>query len=384
LLTWLAGFAGSAFALWQGGLGAPQSVPLPISGFILALAVIEAGVAGLYFAYIGRGIPYPVYLAVLILVFFFNPAVCALGAYYLAELARGIARGGGGLAGGALELAPGHAAGPPALAAMLLLAPLLLVLLAWKEQGRALVVKKFTIPTPYPAEPLTLVFASDFHLGNYFPQKRLHAILAAIAASDPDYVLLGGDLIEYHHKELDACGWFLSELAARGNVLAVIGNHDYFGNADIVEAKLRAYGFTVLRDAIFTLKNGVPLLGARDFLWEGSVHRSFADLPDGKPALLLSHNPDLALHLNAGDRSKVFAAISGHTHGGQICLPGIGAVFMPGDRRFAPGWNRVGSNPLPVLLSAGAGHTGLPARLNCPPDILVIELRGQGTDGDTR
>jgi hypothetical protein len=98
-----------------------------------------------------------------------------------------------------------------------------------------------------------------------------------------------------------------------------------------------------------------------------------------EPIVLLCHAPDYANFLLDDPASKsVHLMLSGHTHGGQIRLPMIGPLYLPGwGRRYVEGWFHLGGwwNPLRLYVNRGIGTVGVPFRLNCPPEITLFTLR---------
>jgi predicted MPP superfamily phosphohydrolase len=93
--------------------------------------------------------------------------------------------------------------------------------------------------------------------------------------------------------------------------------------------------------------------------------------PRNAPAILLMHEPDFA-DTAAKDR-RVALQLSGHTHGGQVCLPGLGALITPRwGRKYIAGWYRIGA--LQLYVNRGIGCTGLPVRFACPPEVTELTL----------
>src|SRR5262249_24297196 len=122
---------------------------------------------------------------------------------------------------------------------------------------------------------------------------------------------------------------------------------------------------------------GLAVCGVGD-LWEDDqdYERALDDLPEEMPRLLLSHNPDVAEEksfIRSGLRVDLM--LSGHTHGGQIWVPGFGTPIVPSryGQKYAGGWG--GGPPGPVFVSRGLGLSMLPLRRGVTPEIAVLELR---------
>jgi predicted MPP superfamily phosphohydrolase len=169
---------------------------------------------------------------------------------------------------------------------------------------------------------------------------------------------------------------FLRELDTPDGVVAVLGNHDYYFDAEAVTRWLEAWNVRVLRNASIEIVRGgerLALVGLEDAK-EGTIDasRALGGVSPAVPRLVLSHNPDGVLCL-AG--AHVDAVLAGHTHGGQIVLPLVGAPI-----RFcricgphhARGW--VPNDHAPLYVSSGVGGM-VPLRVNVPPEIVVATLR---------
>jgi hypothetical protein len=224
---------------------------------------------------------------------------------------------------------------------------------------------------------LTVVHVSDLHIRGLGSRER-HAI-DRINASRPDLILISGDLTGRGCRPGDL-QTFLGALRSRHGKFLVWGNHDYHG-----EAPAAAWGPSAVRRGGFTLLNnesravGVPgarlrIAGLDDpVTGRDSLRAAMSRVSRRDLCILLSHSPEIVRSLGNWDVDMVFA---GHTHGGQIRLPGIGPLWVPyGTRDYVEGWFTVqGSARLHV--SQGLGWSYVPARLLCRPRIDVITLRG--------
>src|SRR4051794_38533028 len=122
---------------------------------------------------------------------------------------------------------------------------------------------------------------------------------------------------------------------------------------------------------------GLAICGVAD-LWESRPDYELAlgGLPADMPRLLLSHNPDVAEEprfVRSGLRVDLM--VSGHTHGGQIWVPGLGTPMVPSryGQKYVQGW--VEGPVCPVFVCRGVGMSGLPVRFGVPPEIAVLELQ---------
>jgi predicted MPP superfamily phosphohydrolase len=156
---------------------------------------------------------------------------------------------------------------------------------------------------------------------------------------------------------------------------AVLGNHDYWVDAEVVRKMLVSSGVTDLTNTIFTLTRGkenVHLCGVDD-VWEGEVRLEdvVAQLKDDSAAILMAHEPDYA-DVSAAT-GKFDLQISGHTHGGQVAIPLLGPPILPYlGQKYHTGLYRVGN--MFQYTNRGVGMARLPLRFNCRPEITIFVL----------
>ena len=239
--------------------------------------------------------------------------------------------------------------------------------------------------------PVRLALLTDLHYGLYIGAGSVRRWVDATLAERPDLILLGGDLLDRSAAALLPGDPLLSELGrlqAPLGVYAVWGNHDYgsFGHygsrrrgparTDWAAQRGRLTGWLAARGITLLLNEGRALrgdlwLGGVDDLWRGRPDPAAALRGAGERAtVLLSHNPDLLLELGQVLPGLV---LSGHTHGGQVRLPLLGALQVPADPRFTMGWVQ-GPGGTPAYVSRGLGMSGLPVRNLCEPEITLLTL----------
>jgi predicted MPP superfamily phosphohydrolase len=196
-------------------------------------------------------------------------------------------------------------------------------------------------------------------------------------AERPDLIVLGGDYVTWGDRQyVDPAAEALAALSAPNGVFAVLGNHD---DDREMPAALARRGVEVLRDARTHLTingEGLDLAGIR--FWT-TRPTAIADLVRGAtgPVVLLAHDPR---RLTEAAGLNVPLVLSGHTHGGQVVLPGFGAVAA---RKF-PFVAGVGRQQRTAMfVSRGIGTVYVPVRLNCPPEVAVLTLQPQLEDSET-
>jgi predicted MPP superfamily phosphohydrolase len=230
---------------------------------------------------------------------------------------------------------------------------------------------------------LRIVQLSDLHIGAYLGREELVEHVRRVNALAPDLICITGDLVD-RPETCPLAFPTLAGLRARYGVLVILGNHDVYAGADTVtEALRRLTPFTVLRNARTEVRvddTTLPVLGLDDLGldWARGVreHPALADLaatvPAGQPFLVLSHRPDC---FPQAARLGASLVLSGHTHGGQLALPGFSgrrnlAQFIT---TFDRGVYRAGEAVLYV--NRGLGFTGQPVRLFTSREIACLELR---------
>ncbi|HEU4408702.1 MAG TPA: metallophosphoesterase [Polyangiaceae bacterium] len=245
-----------------------------------------------------------------------------------------------------------------------------------------LVEHRLPLLPPRPGRrPLRVAFLSDLHLGPTTARATLDRAFELAGSLAPDLLLLGGDYVF-----LDATPALAAELTARVAALpapvklAVLGNHDLWTAHDRLERALARAGARVLVNEAARLPppfDDVAVLGLDD-PWTGA--------PDAAPALAACRGAGLTLALCHSPDGLAFARgpgvdlmLCGHTHGGQIALPGPRPLVLPPgpySRRLPFGLHRVEGTWL--FVSRGVGATELPVRAYAPPDVALFVLGPAG------
>jgi predicted MPP superfamily phosphohydrolase len=160
-------------------------------------------------------------------------------------------------------------------------------------------------------------------------------------------------------------------------MLAVLGNHDHWLNAEVIASELKKAGIDVLLNETRTISSGgnsFQVIGVDDG-WSGKpdLMHSLGELNGNIPGILLWHEPDLADQVPQDGR--VALQLSGHTHGGQVRLPGKGALILPYlGTKYDCGLYRF--EQMHLYTNRGIGIISIPFRFNCRPEITSIILSG--------
>jgi predicted MPP superfamily phosphohydrolase len=248
---------------------------------------------------------------------------------------------------------------------------------------------------------LKIAIIADIHACEpWMPAERIGAIVDLTNAQKPDLTVLLGDFVgaqRFVTGYVPPGTWAeqLGRLEAPLGVYAVLGNHDWWSAAmptdppddgrSIRKALLDA-DISVLENSVVSLgQNGQPfwLVGLGDQLarrWGRHRARGVDDLSgalrqigDNAPAILLAHEP----FIFAKTPDRVALTLCGHTHGGQVRLPIIGAPFVTSRRGVKPyAYGLYAEGARQLVISAGLGTSHLPVRLMCPPEVVCVNLSG--------
>ncbi len=235
---------------------------------------------------------------------------------------------------------------------------------------------------PRQLDGFRLVQISDIHFDRYTHAPHLHQAVQTINAQAPDLVVVTGDFVTapghfYHDPMAAQKAWpaaeVLAGIDARYGRWAVLGNHDMFAPDIVVEA-LTAHKLPVLRNAAVPVEAGPARfwLGGLDDIIHGKPDpaATLQKVPREECVIAAAHEPDYADVLS---RYAIDFQISGHSHGGQIRLPAIGALYLPPlGRKYVMGSYRV--RDLQLYVNRGIGVILLPMRFLCPPEVTVFTL----------
>jgi len=194
------------------------------------------------------------------------------------------------------------------------------------------------------------------------------AAVSMLMAEKPDLIVLGGDYVSWRDRRyVHPAADDLAPLTAPHGVIAILGNHD---DDREVPAALAAKGFVVLKDARTRLTiRGEPIDFAGVRFWTYKVTDIAHVLRGSLPlTILLAHTPKRLLE---AQQLAIPAVISGHTHGGQIVLPGLGPIAAREFPVIAGLAQRSGTT---IFVSRGVGTIYVPIRINCPPEVAVLTL----------
>jgi predicted MPP superfamily phosphohydrolase len=223
---------------------------------------------------------------------------------------------------------------------------------------------------PPAHDGLRLGLITDIHHSATVSADDVTRAVALLRSAAPDLIVLGGDYVTYGNRAyVEPVAELLSPLAmAPHGSFAVLGNHD--DDRDMAAA-LTNNQFVVLKDQHTRLEiKGEPLdlIGIR-FWTRRTAHVAQVAKGAGPNSILLAHDPR---RLPQAAELNLPLVLSGHTHGGQVVLPALGALAKSNFPVLA-GFTQQGNTSL--FVSRGVGTVYVPVRMNCPPDVAVLTLK---------
>lgn len=276
---------------------------------------------------------------------------------------------------------------------------------SWDTTDLDCVEREILIPDlPRNFDHYRIGFLSDIHLGVCIPETLVIGAVDYLRKSAVDLVLLGGDYVwipedsstralSLHRNRsfegvsqddlpeavFSSVGKMLSGLEAKDGLLSVMGNHDRWVSPKLCKRMLSDSKVELLSNSLWRISRGeefLTVIGCEDY-WT-AIPR-LPELPErtsGTEArVLLAHNPDFFSYVLDRTDVELDLCLAGHTHGGQIKLPGVGALkYNIRDLRFCEGLFQHPRGTA-VYVTRGVGVVELPFRVNCPPEVTLLTLR---------
>ncbi len=222
---------------------------------------------------------------------------------------------------------------------------------------------------------------SDIHLGGWMSGARLAHVVDAVLAREPDLVVLTGDflceLVESKRREAQVQVLIsqLGRISPAITTLVVMGNHDYWIDPQALQRVFDAVGMMKLSNAVFSLTRDnaeLHFCGLDNFSENRTnLNMVLEKLPETGAAIALVHEPDFATFSAASERFDL--QLSGHSHGGQVVLPGqkiLAAPHLACD--YPSGWYDV--NGMQLYTNRGVGMSMFALRVNCRPEVAIFTL----------
>ena len=257
--------------------------------------------------------------------------------------------------------------------------PALVALYAVFVERYWIAINHYRIAVPHLPEAFRgfrIVEVADVHYGRLVPRWYVRRAVRLANDEGADMIVCAGDYSHERHSTagMDAVWPLLKPLHAPFGVHAVLGNHDHWADTARSQHWLVETGWKAERRATPITKDGATLwlLGAGD-QWEDDwpLDPLLATVPRDACRIVIAHNPDTA---DGAFTNRVDLFICGHTHGGQVRLPFVGAPVLPVRNKAYGSGLCQSPRGTSVFISRGLGWAIYPVRFNCRPEIAVLEL----------
>ncbi len=239
---------------------------------------------------------------------------------------------------------------------------------------------------PKSFDGIKIIQFSDTHLGFHYNLTQFEKLVKQINEYRPDLIFFTGDLMDEPNKytEMNKLVHLLEKLDAPMGKYCIFGNHDHGGyGSDIYRNIMDITNFTVLLNDSIPVRHkdgsSIFIVGIDDaMLGHPNLPLALKKVPNDKFTVLLSHAPDLA---DTAAQYPIHWQISGHSHGGQVKIPLIGALVTPPfARKYPEGLYSIGSkNPLTLYVNRGIGTTRLPFRFMAKPELTIFTFKAENS-----
>lgn len=251
----------------------------------------------------------------------------------------------------------------------------LLITVYFYWQINTVVVRKYTVyvdELPGNFAGFTILHLSDLHNKEFGKDQK--NLLQLIRKQKYDVVAVTGDLVNKHDPKNEPVARLLEGIKDKP-LYFVPGNHDWWTGFQTSKHLEQAGARVLLNDAERITKGGrhIWMVGVDDpYINRDRLDVALQRVNDPAPRILLAHAPNI---FAAATRQDIDLVLVGHTHGGQVRIPFVGAVTAPGQGLF-PRWDYglFASGETTMVINGGLGESGLPLRFNNKPEIVLIKL----------
>ncbi len=230
---------------------------------------------------------------------------------------------------------------------------------------------------PAAFDGFRIAHLTDVHHSRLVSIDEVRRVVEIAKRARPDMVVLTGDYTTARRSYIDPCAGALASIETPHGTWAVLGNHDHYNDAELTTRALARHGINVLNNAntkIARRGDSLQLAGVDDWGWGAcDIPRALSGLDPARAIVMLSHEPRV---FDMEGARAVSLMLCGHTHGGQINLPFIGAparFLARQEFRYMRGlYTR---DDAQLYVSRGTGVIGIPARFGARPEIALLRLR---------
>lgn len=230
------------------------------------------------------------------------------------------------------------------------------------------------------AKNIKIVQFTDTQLGEFYSLSQLEKVVHKINAQNPDIVLFTGDLIDKasEYKDVDKITSIMSNVNSKLGKYAVWGNHDYGGGGHkYYEEIMTKSGFKILVNETISIPididKNITISGLDEVMFGKPDAKSIIKSTNSNDInILMLHEPDL---INEFENSNIDLAVAGHSHGGQVAFPFIGALITPPfGEKYTKGFYEI-NDRTQLYVNSGLGNTRSPFRLMNIPEISVFNVK---------
>jgi predicted MPP superfamily phosphohydrolase len=262
---------------------------------------------------------------------------------------------------------------------------------AYIEPAVRLVVTEYGLTPPgWPDDlAVTVAVIADVHAGGpNMPLARIEEMVDLVNGLGADLIVHLGDHEATHrfiteHVPPDAWAEALKRLTAPLGFYSILGNHDWWFNAQAVRQAVTRAGIPILENDVVHLDKGgrkfwIGGIGdqiahyIRPYTFEGvdDLPGTIAKMTTEDPAILLVHEPDIFVRVP----DRISLTLAGHTHGGQINIPGLPNPFVPSEFGDRFRYGHIIEDGRHMIVSGGLGTSKIPVRFGVPPEIVLVKL----------
>jgi predicted MPP superfamily phosphohydrolase len=247
----------------------------------------------------------------------------------------------------------------------------------WYFELNSVAVKRYTVKIkdlPPQFDGFTILHLTDLHSKEYGTNQK--GLLALINKQEYDLVAITGDLVDQNNSVVDPAIDLIKNL--KKPIYFVPGNHDWWTNYTSREPLL-SHGVHILENKSEKIVKGekhIWLIGVDDpFTGRDDLDKAFQTVNDQMPRLLLAHAPKI---YPAAIKKEIDLVLVGHTHGGQVRIPFVGAISVPGQGWFPEfDYGVFQSGTTTMIINGGLGESMLPLRIHNRPEIVLVTLSSE-------
>lgn len=227
------------------------------------------------------------------------------------------------------------------------------------------------LPNKDGTRELKVALITDIHIGEWIQTKEIDKLVRMVQAESPDYVLLGGDIIDYHFSMVEAHPEITQALRKLhpdpSHLFIALGNHEYYVDTDEKIEWLKSIG-TLLVDSVVHLDEGLYLIGRDDAMnkQRQTLQGLLSQIPQDAPKILLEHQP---LPKHEASNNHIDLALHGHTHGGQF-IPFNWVVAL----RYPYSYGHYFDESSHTVVSSGFGVAGSTFRIGTKSEIVILNI----------